>query len=181
MSDSINQLEHKADHHRLQAQNALSSLVSAFAPTTLGKGAVEGASTLTDDLAQTALRRARANPTGLALVGVGAALIALNRPAPKPRTMYGTEAERIARADASIQAQARIASNSPAPSGSKMRQALDAGLDQLPPKARQRVIEARMKAIDAQDAVERKARKLDLQAREAHQAQPFVTALAGRH
>ncbi len=178
MSNDLSQLEHQADHHRAHAHNALSALFAAFAPSKLGRQAVEEASGVTEDIAQTALKHARANPAGLALIGVGAALVALNRPSARPVAAHGTEAERIARADAKLQAKARVASNTTPISASTMRKMLDAGLDHLPPQARERVIEARLKAIDAQDAVERRARKIASQAREAHQSQPFTTAMA---
>ncbi|MFP7673849.1 hypothetical protein ACG74X_10910 [Marivita sp. S0852] len=178
MSDDLKSLESKADHHRAQAHTALASLIRAFAPSKLGHQAVEKASGASEDIAQAALHHARANPAGLALIGLGVALVALNRPStPKPDAL-GTEAERIARADAQLQARARVTSKAPPQSASKMRKMLDSGLDQLPPSARERVIDARLKALDAQEAVERNTRKLAAQAREAHQAQPLTTALA---
>ncbi|MCK0149508.1 hypothetical protein MWU54_05705 [Marivita sp. S6314] len=178
MSKNLKSLENQADHHRTQAHSALAGLLSAFAPAKLGNQAVERAAGATDDLAQTALHHAKANPAGLALMGVGAALIALNRPKPKPQAVHGSEADRIARADAQLQAKARVRAGASPQSASKMRKMLDAGLDQLPPEARKRVMDARLQAIDAQEKVEREARKLAAQAKDAHNAQPFVTALA---
>lgn len=178
MSKDLHTLEEEANQHRSHAQTALSGLIQAISPAKLGTQAVEGASSVSEDVAAKAIQHARANPAGLALIGIGAALVALNAPKPQTQAEQGSEADRIAKADARMKTKSQVRANTPAPSASKMRKMLDAGLDRLPKDARDRVIEARLKAIDAQETVERNARRMSAQARDAHQSQPFATALA---
>ena len=178
MPDDIQTLEHQADRHRAQAGSALSALFGAIAPSRIGHTAVERASNVTESVAQSALRQAQQNPAGLALIGVGLALVALGKTKPDPTTAYGTESERIARADARIEQRTRIQSGTTPQDASSMRKVLDKGLDKLPPAARERVMQARLKAVDAQESVERQARKMRATMSAAHQDNPLVTAVA---
>lgn len=182
-------LETEAAQHRAGVVNALEGLFASLDPERIGRESVAQLSDTGRDLADAAFQGARRNPAGLALIGIGAAMIvAQSRKGDAPRmtartpqaAMAGQDA-RIAAADDKLERKARIASGRFATgelSSSKMRQMLDAGLDKLGPEARERVIAARLKAVEAQEAVERHARKAQRKVTEAHRTQPFVTGLA---
>ncbi|WP_425038134.1 hypothetical protein [Primorskyibacter sp. S187A] len=177
MPEDSHTLERQADHHRKHAATALASLAERFAPARLGHDAMSKGTRVAEDLTQSALREVKRNPAGIALIGAGAAVILAGMARRTPqKDLQGSEDVRIAAADAKIKAKARIAAPTP-DSASTMRKALDKGLDRLSPEARKRVAQARLKAVDAQDAVERHARHITAQAKSAHQARPFATAL----
>jgi ElaB/YqjD/DUF883 family membrane-anchored ribosome-binding protein len=179
---NADQLEKSAETHRAHLTDHLSALASSVNPEARAKAAVGQTTDLTETLAKAAMNGAKRNPSGLALIGIGAALIALsaNKKEEATLTSYddmGSHDDRIARADAKMQARTRAMTGrfAQTESASSLRKSLDKGLDHLSPEARARVTEARLKAIDAQEAVERHARQTSAQAREAHQSQPFLT------
>ena len=85
--------------------------------------------------------------------------------------------DRIARADRQMKAreQAQSGHFAASQSASRLRKTLDNGLDKLSPEARARVTEARIKVIDAQEKLDRQARRSARQVSAAHQSQPFLT------
>lgn len=179
---NADQLERSAEAHRAQLTDHISALASSIQPEARAKAAVGQTADLGQTLVSAALDGARRNPSGLALIGIGAALIALGGPRRDgPRLtayndMHGHD-DRIARADAKMRArdQASTGRFAASPSASALRKSLDKGLDRLSPEARARVTDARLKVIDAQEVVERHTRQATEQAREAHQSQPFLT------
>ena len=58
----------------------------------------------------------------------------------------------------------------------EMRARLDRGLDDLSAKARERVKAARLKAVEAQDAVDRQAARVTAAASDTHQSHPLLSA-----
>lgn len=143
---TTDQLEQLADARRAHLAARLAALIppaSATAPasrhgTDLGQAFV-----------QTVFRH---SPSGLALLGIGAALMALSS---GNVSQGNTEATRA-----------------PVPlSASALRTSLEAGLEDLPPDARTRVIAARLKAIDAQEHLDRHTRR----AAQAQSGRPVLT------
>ncbi|MEO0744425.1 MAG: hypothetical protein AAFY49_03665, partial [Pseudomonadota bacterium] len=63
-------------------------------------------------------------------------------------------------------------------SASRMRAALHAGLDKLPPEAKARILNAREAAISAQDAVERRTARMAGQAHTMARQNPVACAAA---
>ncbi|MFP7571160.1 hypothetical protein [Marivita sp. S2033] len=186
MSDK-DQLERTAETHRAHLADRLSSLASSVNPEARGKRAIGEASDMGQMVTRAVLDGAKRNPAGFALVGVGAALIALTsaRSQHTPRPSAGLKSyedtgnfdDRLDRADAHMKARSRAASGhfAHSQSASTLRKSLDKGLDKLSPEARARVTKARLKVIDAQEKFEYQAHKASAQAREAHQSQPFIT------
>jgi len=174
----VQEIETEAEHHRAGAAAALSGLAHRLAPERIGHDAVSQGAQIAGDFGRSALSEVKRNPAGIALIGIGAAVILSGMGRKRaPQTALGTEAERIAAADARIKAKARITAAAPASSASSMRSLLDKGLDHLPYEARQRVTKARLKAVDAQEAVERHAKRAAAQASAAHNERPFATGL----
>lgn len=179
---NADQLERNAETHRAHLTDHISALANSVNPEATAKRAVGQTADLGQTVATALFNGAKRAPTGLALIGLGAALIALNSNASsKPHLTSYDEMEghddRIARADAQMKARAQARSGRFAgtQSSSTLRKSLDKGLDKLPPEARARVTEARLKVIDAQEKLERQARRASKQAREAHDSQPFLT------
>lgn len=181
---NADQLERNAETHRAHLTDHISALTSSVNPEASAKRAVGQTTDLGHTVASALFNGAKRAPTGLALIGMGAALIALNSNSgskSQPHLTSYDEMEghdaRIARADARMQKRQRAMSGrfaSPQ-SASTLRKSLDKGLDKLSPDARARVTEARLKVIDAQEKVERQARRASKQARDAHDGQPFLT------
>lgn len=145
---TTDQLEQLADARRAHLAARLAALTppaSATAPasrhgTDLGQAVV-----------QTVFRH---SPTGLALLGIGTALMALSSGSNATRNQPDAT-----RAPMTL-------------SASTLRTSLESGLDDLPPDARTRVIASRLKAIDAQ-------KQLDQHTRRAAQAQSGRPVLTG--
>ncbi|CUH75656.1 DUF3619 family protein [Tropicibacter naphthalenivorans] len=175
MSDtSTTDLEQQVRAERARFAASLSGLAQAADPRKNGDHAMQQMTETGQALAGKAARAAKDNPAGLALIGVGLAVLALNpskrSETPDPRSFD----DRVAHADQRMRLKKDIEQDRP--SASKMRQALDAGLDKLPPEARERVKAARLKAIDAQDKLEREAARMTQAAKDTHQSQPLLTA-----
>ncbi len=178
---NADQLERNVETHRAQLAGQISALAASVNPEATAKRAVGHTADIGQTVAKAIMDGAQRSPTGLALIGIGAAAIALNsgkRAAPR-HALVETENfdDRIARADRKMQARERVKSGrfSTNASASALRKSLDKGLDRLPPEARDRVTAARLKVIDAQEKIDRQARRTARQAREAHQSQPFLT------
>lgn len=186
-TESMTQLERNADAHRAGLADTVAQLIRALNPERLGQDVVEQAAQTGRSAAEVAVRTAKNNPAGLALIGIGAALLMTTRAreTPSPTAVPSTDAmhgqsDRIAAAEEKIshRAQVQHGGATPSVSASTMRKMLDKGLDRLGPDARDRVIAMRLKAIEAQEAIERHARNARIAAADAHQSQPFATGLA---
>ncbi|WP_299694481.1 hypothetical protein [uncultured Tateyamaria sp.] len=132
---------------------------------------------------------ARQNPAAFALVGAGIGLLLTGtgkRPERRPhpetavppaKAMQGFDA-RVAAADTAIKEEMTGMSDETV-SASRLRAAMDHGLDKLPAAARARVLKARKSALQAQERVEAKAAKLAIRSRTFMDDQPLaVGALA---
>lgn len=149
--------EVQADRARLA--RSLDDLTDTVQPRKISDDVARVATDMGGDLAQKAWGTVRDNPAGGLLVSIGLGLLSAgpNRsaaPAQQPVAVDPDDAlmgfdERIAAADAAMAP----------PEASRLKAAIDTGLDQLPPKARARVVKAREAAISAQETVERKARR----------------------
>lgn len=184
MPEDIATLDQSAAARRAQLGATLSALSQSIDPDRLSHTARETTSDLSDKLVSTAISTVKRNPTGVALLALGAAVFSLSPKrqsrarSPDPLDMSDQDA-RIAAADARIAAKAAArAGSAPDLSSGTMRSWLEAGLDRLGPDARDRVIAARLKAIEAQEAMERQVAKAAKVARDAHRSQPLVTAMA---
>ena len=184
-ANTMSNLEKNAETHRAGLADAIGDFTEALAPDRLGRQAIDDVAQAGRNATQAVAQAAKDNPVGLALIGVGAALVlagsaakASNAGGTSAPSMAGQDA-RIARADAKMTARRAVAiDRRPGPSASTMRKMLDKGLDKLGPEARDRVIALRLKAIDAQDAAERQARKAIKTAKGTHESNPYVTGLA---
>jgi ElaB/YqjD/DUF883 family membrane-anchored ribosome-binding protein len=157
-----------ADRARLAA--TLDALSSTVSPQSIAQDLSAAATDIGGDLAQKAWSTLRDQPAGGLLVTIGLGLLAAGsqrrsepQPAPQPVLVDPEEAltgfdARVAQADATMKAD-MAGTLEPAPKAAKLRAALNAGLDQLPPKARLRVIKAREAAISAQESIERQTRR----------------------
>lgn len=117
-------------------------------------------------LAQKATRAARDNPAGLALLGLGLAVLAMPSRKREPDT-YDARTPG---------AEHRMRLQGVRTSGNDLRARLDRGLEKLGPEARARVKAARLKAVEAQDQIEEQAARLGTAAAETHDRQPLLTA-----
>lgn len=181
---NADQLERNAETHRAHLTDRIGALAASVHPEATAKRAVGQTADLGQTVAKAMFDGARRAPAGLALVGLGAAVIALNTgrktDAPAAQTPYDEMAghdARIARADRQMKEREQVQTGrfADTTSASTLRKSLDRGLDRLPPEARARVTKARLKAIDAQEKLERQARRSARQARDAHDRQPFLT------
>lgn len=181
---SLDELDNKASQHRSQLAGTLSRLLGAVDPARNGHQAVSNAASLGHDLTNTLAQTARRNPVALTLVGTGLALLATKTGQVSPARDSATSGpgfdDRLKAADQARAREARLDATSPYvgnADASRLEKALDAGLDRLGPKARERVIAARRKAIEAQNEVERHAARLRAQAARTHHEQPLTTGL----
>lgn len=168
------QLEQVAEIHRGQLMERISALTASVTPEAQAKQT----DVQTPDLGRTLVKAlfdgAGQSPSGLALIGIGAAALALNS-GHGSRPGHGNNADdRITPAEQPTTPcpQAQTGCFAAQQSASHLRTSLDKGLDRLPQDARARVIEARLRAIDAQEKLDVQAR----QTREAHVRQPLLTA-----
>ncbi len=75
---NADQLERNAESHRAQLTDHISNLASSVNPEARAKRAVGQTADLGQTVVAAALDKAKNAPSGLALIGIGAALIALN-------------------------------------------------------------------------------------------------------
>jgi len=186
----IEDIAKRVEMDRARLAGTLDDLTDTVSPQRLTDEVTSAAQDIGGDLAQKAWTSLRDNPAGGLLVTIGLGLLAsgsAQRPVPASRpqstavdpddALVGFDA-RVAAADAKMRAD--MSSESEAhPQASKLKAALNAGLDHLPAKARNRVVEARKAAIAAQETVERKARRATRKTKGFVHEQPLtVGALA---
>jgi len=181
----MNKLEKDADQHRAGLADAIGDFTEAVSPDRLGRQAIDDAAEFGRNATNSLVQSAKDNPVGLALVGIGAAILVAGGAAHQKggfsdaKSASGpSQDDRIERAAERNMKRTQIAAGRPAgPSASSMRKMLDRGLDKLGPDARDRVISMRLKAIDAQESAERYARGAAKTAVDTHNSQPFITGL----
>jgi ElaB/YqjD/DUF883 family membrane-anchored ribosome-binding protein len=167
---NLKQISERVEADRAQLASSLDALTETVQPQKLAQDFTSAANDIGADLAQKAWGTLRGNPAGGLLVAIGLGLLANGQqrtPAPAQHTgptavppktaMSGFDA-RVAQADAELRAE-MTGEMEQRPEASRLRAALNSGLDHLPPKARQRVVKAREAAVSAQEAIERKSRK----------------------
>jgi len=161
-------------------------------PANLKRHAAAVVESYGDTLGRRAWDAARENPAAFALVGAGLGLLftrAGTRPeidppdptaVPPDRAFTGFDA-RVAAADEKMkQEMTGMQAPSPQPRATWLRARMNDGLDTLPDSARKRVMQARDAALDAQEKVEKQARKTAQASRSYFDAQPLaVGAIAG--
>lgn len=182
---SMEKLENDAKQHRAGLADALEDFAESVNPGRLGRQAIDDAAEFGRSAASSITQSAKDNPVGLALVGIGAAILLAGGAAHQKgafsnvgRSSTGlSQDERIARAAERNAKRTQIAAGRVSASASRMRKKLYSGLERLGPEARDRVISLRLKAVDAQEAAERYARGAAKSAVDTHNAQPLVTGL----
>lgn len=177
----VDELETRVAQDRAQLAHSLDRLTDTVSPERLTKNINATAREYSGEIGRQAYAAARSNPAAFALVGAGLALLltgggtARSRSAPQaatPETAMDGFDERVAKADAQIKAKATGRSFNP--TALRMRAALDRGLEKLPSKARNRVLSARKKAIEAQERVEAEARRVARKSKQLHNDQPLA-------
>lgn len=182
---SMEKLEKDAEQHRAGLADAIGDFAHAVNPGRLGRQAIDDAAEFGRSATHSITQSAKDNPVGLALVGIGAAIIVAGGAAHQKGAFSGmgsssdglSQDERIARASERNARRTHIAANRVSASATRMRKMLHNGLDRLGPEARDRVISLRLKAVDAQEAAERYARGAANSAVETHNSQPLITGL----
>lgn len=185
----LSDIEARVARDRDALARSLDALASTLAPDRL-KGEAEGYGR---ELSGQLWGAARENPAAFALMGAGLALMLTNatrrpetdgiepeRPGPKAvpahEAMAGFD-ERVAAADARIRAEREKDARREL-RAARLRSAVNSGLERLPPAARARVLDARRRAIAAQDEVERRASRAAAKAARIASDQPVAVAAA---
>lgn len=182
---SITRTEARLAQKREALAHTLDDLSQILAPDNLAQTAQDYGG----ELGQQAWQAARDNPAAFALVGAGLALMLSGAgtrkppfPAPQPgapvppeKAMKGFD-DRVARADAKIHAAAQ---NTRSVSAARMRAALHQGLDKLPDGTRARVLKLRKAAIDVQEKLERRTRRMRRTSSRLVNEQPVAVGAVG--
>lgn len=179
MSD-LETLEARVAQDRDALARSLDTLTDTFAPDRLASQVSASIKGYGGELGGQAVQAAKSNPAAFALIGAGVALLLSGAgrsakshdSAASPNAMSDGFDERVAKADATMKAE--MTGQSMSTSALHLRAAIDRGLDKLPPKARQRVLKARVAAVEAQERVERAARKGAAEVSKFHDKQPLV-------
>lgn len=167
MSD-LDEIAKQVELDRARLALSLDALTETVKPQNVAQDVTNAVQDAGGDLAQKALRSLRDQPAGGLLVSLGLGLLAAGadrKPTPAPAapqpaandpmdSMVGFDA-RVAAAEETLR---KEAAGAPQPEASKLKAALNSGLEQLPPKARMRVVRAREAVISAQESVERQTK-----------------------
>lgn len=183
----MDEISHRVEADRARLAQSLDALTETVQPQKMASELTATASDIGGTLARQAWDTVRAQPAGGLLVTIGLGLLAAGaqrQPAsaqPQPNTLVdpddaltGFDA-RVADADATIKAD-MTGRMTPPPEASKLKSALNAGLDQLSPQGRKRVIKARQAVISAQDSIERKTRRAARKTESFVHDQPLTVA-----
>ena len=169
MSD-IENISKQVEADRARLAQSLDALTDTVKPQSLAQEVTTAANDIGGELAQKAWGSLRENPAGGLLVTIGLGLLAAGsqrRPLPvaqpQPVAVHPNQAlvgfdARVAEADAEMRAD-MTGEMQPRPQASKLKSAMNAGLDHLPPKARKRVLDARKAVISAQESIEQQSRR----------------------
>ncbi|EBA11166.1 DUF3618 domain-containing protein [Roseobacter sp. CCS2] len=166
---NIDEISKQVEADRARLAGTLDALTDTVKPQAIAQEATTAATDIGGDLALKAWNALRDQPAGGLLVTIGMGLLAAGsqrRPLPvsRPQTtanhpheaMDGFD-DRVAAADVAMR-ENMTGEIEPQPQASKLKSALNTGLDQLPPNARRRVVKAREAAIAAQESIERQTR-----------------------
>lgn len=182
---ATDRLEKQVDADRRRLTASLSGLSGTLAPQSVTQQLSAAAHSYGGQLGQQAVSAAKRNPAALILAGAGLALMFTGpggrRPrqaAPEPAAVPPEAAfagfdERVAAADAAMKEEMTGMSEESFRS-SKMREALNTGLDALPDSARKRVLKARKAALQAQEKVEAHAAHAAARGRTFYEQNPLA-------
>ncbi len=182
MSD-LDILEAQVESDRANLARSLDDLASTLSPERLASQVNATVGGYGGEITRMAVDTAKANPAAFALVGAGLALMLTGPGASAPRSprtsavppktaMDGFDA-RVADADATMKS--AMTGTVERPSASRLRAAMNKGLDALPDAAQKRVLKARRAALEAQEDLERRAKHLASDAKGFHSDRPLVT------
>lgn len=182
MSD-LKSISKEVEATRARLTQTLGDLSDTVDPRAVSQDVMHTANTVGNDVMQKGMSMLRENPAGGILAAIGVALMAAGprRPAPAAQdpvlqpplqAMQGFD-ERVAAADAEIKSD-MTGRYQGMPPASRLRDTLDAGLEHLPKSARKRVIAARKSAVAAQEAVEKRAKRVARQTSGFVHEQPLV-------
>jgi ElaB/YqjD/DUF883 family membrane-anchored ribosome-binding protein len=186
MSD-IDHISQQVEADRARLARSLDALTDTVNPQSLAQDVSSAATDIGGEIAQKAWNTLRENPAGGLLVAIGVGLLASGvqqRPAPErappraatePTTAMTGFDNRVAAADAAMRAEMTGEIERP-PKAFRMKAALETGLDKLPPKARQRVVQARQAAISAQESIEKQTRRAARKTKGFAYEQPLVAS-----
>lgn len=186
----LSDIERRVAEDRAALARSLDLLSDTLSPDRLKAEASRTAESYGTDLSRQLWDATRENPAAFALVGAGLALLISGagrrddhdaavqefKAVPPAEAMAGFDA-RVAEADAKMRADSTGLTEETLSAG-RMRAALDRGLDALPPAARNRVRKARLAAIRAQEAVERRAKRVSRQSADMVTKQPVAVGAA---
>lgn len=155
---NVDQIAAEVEADRARLARSLDDLTDTVQPHAISQDVTQAATDIGSDLAQKAWSTVRYNPAGGLLLSIGLGLLSagprrsMPTAAPQPTAVDPDVAlmgfdERMAAADAAMAP----------PKASRLKAALNNGLDKLPPEARQRVVKARQAVITAQENIERQA------------------------
>ncbi|MEM9580393.1 MAG: DUF3618 domain-containing protein [Pseudomonadota bacterium] len=182
-------LETQIEQDRKALGRSLDALSATVAPDHIAGQIGATAEAYGGALGTQAWRAARDNPAAFALVGAGLGLLLTGtgtrevqagqqRRAVDPNAALVGFDERVAKADTKMKEE-MTGMIYPEPQASRLRAALDHGLDKLPDASRNRVLKARKAAIEAQEKVEAQAARMARKTKTFAHEQPLaVGALA---
>ena len=163
--DDLRKIETRLAADRDALARTLDRLGDGLAPQTLRAEAAQAALSCGSGLGGTLWQAARRNPAGAVLAGAGLALLVAGSGGP------GRQPEMSDRRDPAARPRRDA-------SARRLHAALHSGLEGLPPEARRRILEARLAALHAQEAVEQDARRPATRAAGAISAHPVAAATA---
>ena len=186
----LREIEQDVERDRAQLSASLKALTDTVAPSRISDSVGSLAKEYGGEIGDQTWAAVKSNPAAFALVGAGLGLLLTGggtRPArvtqrtPQANSptaaMTGVDA-RVAAADAEIK-QEMTGTMSDTHKAKRMRASLERGLDKLPDAARKRVLKARKSALQAQEQLEKHARRAANHSRTFHHQQPLaIGALA---
>ncbi|WP_371225291.1 DUF3618 domain-containing protein [Roseovarius sp. 2305UL8-3] len=185
----LDTLEAQVEQDRAALSRSLDALTATVAPDHIAQQIGSTAQAYGGELGTQAWRAARDNPAAFALVGAGLGLLLTGAGTRDEKAVRRTNSvapndaltgfdQRVAKADAEMKEE-MTGMIDPEPKASRLRAALDHGLDKLPDASRNRVMKAREAAIEAQEKVEAQAARMARKTKTFAHEQPLaVGALA---
>ncbi|WP_300030732.1 DUF3618 domain-containing protein [uncultured Roseobacter sp.] len=184
MSDSIRDIERDIEASRGLLERSLGQLMTALSPQQVSDTLAREMQQRGGAAVPAAMDMVRANPAGVALVGIGIAALLAGPKRPVNRPQFDTRSVPVAERQSGDdpltgefdrRVAAAAADQNEEPRAPRLRAALNDGLANLPAPARRRVIKAREAAIEVQEKLDRKAAAAGRRARSFHQRQPLAT------
>lgn len=176
----LNHLEARVEADRAALASSFDTLSDTLSPDSIAGDVGARLRGYSTEVGAQAIAAAKENPAALALFGAGLALMMAGKGrraedagiAHDPDVAMAGFDARVAKADASIRAQATGLERSP--EAWRLRAAMDRGLSVLPEPARARVLKARTAALEAQEKVEARAKAAARHVKRTHNDQPMI-------